>query len=51
MDHAQMLCLGKILANLYIKNFTSFTPLKCALKALIFAMKDSAELLVDLLLK
>jgi|GEM_PF-5712079 len=42
---------AKILANLYKKNLTSFTPLNCALKALILALKDSAEALVDLLIK
>ena len=38
-------------ANLNIKNFTSPTPLNCVLKALIFALKDSADALVSLLSK
>ena len=35
-------------ANLNIKNFMSPTPLNCVLKALIFALKDSAEAFVNL---
>ena len=34
--------------SLYMKNLMSVTPLNCVLKALIFALNDSAEALVSL---
>ena len=39
---------AKIFASLKIKNDISLTPLNCALNAFTFALKDSAEALVDL---
>lgn len=36
------------LASLNRKNFTSLTPLDVALKALTFALNDSAEAFVDI---
>jgi hypothetical protein len=40
-----------MLANLNRKNLISVTPLKEALKAFILALKDSAEALVERLMK
>ena len=37
--------------SLKMKNSISLTPLNCALNALIFALKDSAEALVERLSK
>ena len=42
---------AKIFASLKIKNGISFTPLNCALKALTFALKDSADAFVERLSK
>lgn len=39
------------LHNLNMKNGISFTPLNCALKALILALKNSAKAFVYLLMK
>ena len=43
--------LSIILDNLNKKNLIFLTPLDVALKALIVALKDSAEAFVDLLIK
>ena len=40
-----------MLVRLIRKYMTSVTPLSCALNDFILALKDSAEALVDLLLK
>ncbi|CAL67849.1 hypothetical protein GFO_2896 [Christiangramia forsetii KT0803] len=42
---------AKILVNLYRKNSTFLTPLNWDLKAFIFALNDSAEAFVLLLIK
>lgn len=42
---------ANILVNLKRKNSTFLTPLNCALNAFIFALKDSAEAFVLLLIK
>lgn len=42
---------AKILVSLKRKNSTFLTPLNCALKASILALKDSAEAFVILLSK
>ena len=42
---------ANILVNLKRKNSTFLTPLNCALKVFIFALKDSAEALVLRLIK
>lgn len=40
-DQSQKLCLGKNISyTLYKKILGSFTPLNCALSALIFALKE-----------
>jgi hypothetical protein len=42
---------AKIVVSLYRKKSTFLAPLNCALKAFIFALKDSAEAFVLLLSK